>query len=45
MEMQVCGGNFIYNLLVCFLVVVSVLLGGGGMYKSSYYGGVTSIAA
>ena len=33
------------NLLVCFLVVVSVLLGGGGMYKPSYYGGVTSIAA
>ena len=33
------------NLLVCFLVVVSVLLGGCGMYKSSYYGGVTSIAA
>ena len=33
------------NLLVCFLVVVSVLLGGGGMYKSSYYGGVTCIAA
>ena len=32
-------------LLVCFLVVVSVLLGGGGMYKSSYYGGVASIAA
>ena len=33
------------NLLICFLVVVSVLLGGGGMYKPSYYGGVTSIAA
>ena len=28
-----------------FLVIVSVLLGGGGMYKSSYYGGVTCIAA